>query len=164
MRLRQGRDDAPGSSMKRVLFRRFQQKTQNNGGRVALNEGIASLLVHALSQNIPFEPTKNDKQNLLVCDVLKYAHEHLEEDLSLGNLSKAFGYSNRHLSRMLTRNLSQKWNDYVHLLRVRKAHDLLREKPHLSVLDVALSCGFESSNTFYRAYKSVYGIAPRREK
>ena len=95
------------------LYHRFKQKTENNGGRVALNEGIAAFLVHALAQNTPFEPRKNDKQNLLVCDVLSYAHEHLEEDLSLGNLAKTFGYSNRHLSRILTRNLSQKWKHFI---------------------------------------------------
>jgi len=146
------------------LLARFLQKSENDGGRVALNDGIAALLTHALAKTIPFEQRKNDKQNLLVCDVLQYAHEHLQDDLSLSALSRTFGYSDRHLSRMLYKNLSQKWNDYVHALRCRRAHELLKENPTLSVLDVALSCGFESSNTFYRAYKNLYNVPPRREK
>ena len=146
------------------LYARFLQKSEKDGGRVALNEGIAALLTHALAKTIPFEQRKNDKQNLLVCDVLQYAHEHLQDDLSLSALSRTFGYSDRHLSRMLYKNLSQKWNDYVHALRCRRAHELLKENPTLSVLDVALSCGFDSSNTFYRAYKTLYNAPPRREK
>ena len=145
------------------LFSRFSQNKKNERGRVALNEGICALLTHALFKSVEFENRKTDKQNMLVCDVLHYAHEHLDEDVSLQNLSKVFGYSDRHLSRVLSKNLSQKWNDYLHVLRARKAHELLLENPSLSVLDIALSCGFESSNTFYRAYKSVYGVPPRRE-
>ena len=50
-----------------------------------------------------------------------------------------------------------------HLIRCRigAAARLLREQPKMSILDVALACGFASSQMFATAFRRVKGMAPR---
>jgi len=143
------------------LYQLYQNSQQNPTGRYAINEGAMSILLGAISQNTEFVPRKILTQDTLICDVLKYAHEHLDKDLSLRAVAKKFGYSYEHLSRTLNKNLSENWNSYINRLRVRRANQLLQEDSTSTVLEIALACGFDSPNTFYRAYKKEYGISPR---
>ena len=43
------------------------------------------------------------------------------------------------------------------IFRARIAHMLIESNKDSSVLDIALSCGFEMLNTFHRAYRRVFG-------
>lgn len=137
---------------------------QNGGGRYEMKESAFTLLLLALAEKNPLVPRGENKRGSLVRDVLQYAEEHYADELSLAALSKAFGYSREYLSRTLSKYLHENWNAYVGRLRARKAHALLISDDVSSVLDVALSCGFESASAFYAAYKREYGAPPRRAK
>lgn len=125
-------------------------------------EGCVNILLSEIAKNNPFVSREKDKQEDLICNILFYAEEHLDEELSLQKLSQTFNYSREHLSRLLHKYLSENWQNYVNRLRVKKAAFLLTQNPKESVIDVALSCGFDSANTFYRAYKKEFGSAPRK--
>ena len=139
-----------------------KEKYQNEVGRYEMNEGICKLLIAEIAKSVPFEKRKTNRQNDLVSSVLRHAAEHLSDDLSLTTLAKTFGYSHEHFSRILHRHLGENWNRYVNRLRVRSAHDMLVKNPSTSVLEIAMQCGFESPNTFYRAYHQEYGTPPRQ--
>ena len=140
-----------------------QDKSQKGAGRYEMSEGICKLLIAEIAKTVPFEKRKTNRQNDLVSSVLHYAAEHLSDDLSLTTLAKAFGYSHEHFSRILHRHLGENWNRYVNRLRVRMAHDALIKNPTTSVLEIAMRCGFESPNTFYRAYRQEYNSPPRQQ-
>lgn len=124
-------------------------------------EGILKLLIAEIAKNTPFEKQKDNKQTSLVNEILQYAAEHITDDVSLQTLAKRFNYSHTHLSRTLHRQLGEHWNRYVGRLRVRMANELLIKNPEVSVLEIALQCGFDSPNTFYRAYRQEFGSPPR---
>lgn len=46
-------------------------------------------------------------------------------------------------------------------LRLRKAGEILATAPSRPVADIAYACGFDSLATFYRAFRSSYGMTPR---
>ena len=135
---------------------------QNAVARYATFSGIAQLLLGAIAENTPFVPRETQRQNSLVCSILGYAEQHTQEDLSLSRIAELFNYSQEHLSRILHKFLSENWNAYVNRLRVRRTEALLKNDPQLPVLTAAFSCGFNSPNTFYRAYKKEFGKMPRR--
>lgn len=124
--------------------------------------GAAEMLLGKLAGAVPLESRRRDGNAELVCDVLRYAESHSAEDLSLAALSRRFGYSREHLSRILGRYLSEGWNGYVNRLRARRAEKMLSERTAENVLKIAYECGFESPNTFYRAYRKEFGKSPRR--
>ncbi len=148
----------------RLLAFLYDVCTDNSGndvGRYERNEGAAKLLLSEIAKSVPFEKRKDNRQTDLVAGILRYASDNLASDLSLKTLSKVFGYSHEHLSRILHRHLGENWNRYLGRLRVRAANTLLRQRPTASVLEIAAECGFDSPNTFYRAYNREYGMPPR---
>ena len=143
-----------------VLLTFFKSDLKNEAGRAETNKAIVKLLLARLNETVPFIKRKEDKQSELVEKILRYAAEHFSSDLSLHTLALRFGYSRDHLSRVLHRYLGVNWNVYVGGVRARAAHALLNSEQNASVLEIALRCGFESSNTFYRAYRREFGKTP----
>ncbi|MBQ7912781.1 MAG: AraC family transcriptional regulator [Clostridia bacterium] len=139
-----------------------EQNHPSDGGRYATIEGAMGILLGAIAQNTPFIDPIDDKQDALVFDVLHYAETHLQDDLSLRTVAKKFGYSYEHLSRLLRKYLHENWTTHVNRLRVIKTQSILENDPKTAVFPAALSCGFESANTFYRAYKKEFGVCPKR--
>lgn len=140
----------------------FCERTQNTDNVRTVFGGAAEILCGVLAERVALEQKREDKLSAFVCDILSYAANNAEGDLSLAALSATFGYSREHLSRILHRYLRESWNDYVNRLRVIKAECILRENKSANVLQTAYDCGFESSNTFYRAYKKEFGRSPKR--
>lgn len=140
----------------------FSINKSNSTAWIETLEGITKVLLAEIAEHNPFERRQTDKQSALVNEILKYADAHLNEDLSLRAIAKKFSYSHEHLSRLLHKYLQENWNTFVNRLRVQRANILLKKKT-VSVLSVALDCGFESMNTFYRAYKREFGKPPKQK-
>lgn len=146
-----------------TLYALYQAPKTSNAAIDETNIAIVKLLLAQLRESVPFSKRKTDKQNDLVAKILQYANERYEEDLTLLTLSARFGYSHTYLSRLLHRYLGINWNVYVGNVRARAAHTLLQNDETCSVLNAAFMCGFDSLNTFYRAYRRVYGKTPLKK-
>jgi len=146
-----------------ALYALCKENTQNEAGRYAIYSGAIEILLGLIAKNTPFAPRHQNTQSALVSDVLLYTEKHLFEDVSLSALAKVFGYSREHLSRLLHRQIGEHWNSYVNRQRARQAHLRLKKNADVSVLEIAYDCGFDSPNTFYRAYKKEYGKSPRNK-
>lgn len=146
-----------------LLYALHQRNRAFEVGRVETSKAIARLLLAEICESVPFIQRKTNPQNELVANILQYTAEHFSCDLSLGTLALRFGYSHDYLSRLLHRYLGVNWNIYVGNLRAREARALFEKGEGLSVVDAALSCGFESLNTFYRAYRRVFGTTPLKK-
>lgn len=53
------------------------------------------------------------------------------------------------------------FTDYVNSLRLEEAVRLLAEHPELTIEQVGTRAGFGSAATFYRQFKSSYGMSPK---
>ena len=146
-----------------ILLRLSKRKYEKDGDRVLTFEGILKILLARISENTEFIESGQNKQDFLICDLLQYAETHYTEDLSLKALARVFGYSHEHLSRIIHKYLLENWNVYTDRLRAKKVWALLKKDPSLPVLKAAFFCGFESANTFYRAYKREFGEPPKRK-
>jgi len=89
---------------------------------------------------------------------------YLDPELSLPRLAEALGCSVNHLSQAINAGHSMSFFDYVNQFRVAEAGRLLRQKDcrYPAILDVALSVGFNSTSTFYTAFKKATGQTPAR--
>jgi len=123
--------------------------------------GAVNVILSAISSDNPPIEKEPDRQSDLMCEILKYAAENIESDLSLKNLGYYFGYSEGHLSRLIHRFLNENWTQYVNRLRVKKADGLISQGKDVKISDVAFAVGFENLNSFYRAYKKEFGKNPK---
>jgi transcriptional regulator GlxA family with amidase domain len=86
-----------------------------------------------------------------------------DEPLPREELAKVANVSLRHLERLFRRHLGCSLREHYSLIRLQRARDLLRQTS-LTVLEVALACGFVNASHFSRAYRAKYGHPPRAER
>ncbi len=91
--------------------------------------------------------------------LLVHIQAHLDEDLSLAALSRKAGLSPFHLQRRFKESIGETPKAYTSRLRLeRGAFRLLVQDSN--VLDIALECGFQTHETFLRAFRRRFGRAP----
>ena len=95
--------------------------------------------------------------------VIELMQGHLEEPLSRGDLAKSTGLSTRQLERLFRKYLNRSPARYYLELRLNKARLLLLQT-NMSVIDVALACGFVSASHFSKCYRDFFGRTPRKER
>jgi AraC family transcriptional regulator len=91
--------------------------------------------------------------------LLKFAAVHPDADLSLAALSARAGLSPFHLHRTFVRATGETPKQFALRLRLNTAAAMLLERRN-SILDVALSCGFQNHEVFCRAFRHRFGVAP----
>jgi AraC family transcriptional regulator len=91
--------------------------------------------------------------------LLVHIQAHLEGDLGLAALSRKAGLSPFHLQRRFKAAIGETPKAYTLRLRLERA--AFRLLVHDStVLDIALECGFQTPETFLRAFRRHFGRTP----
>ena len=80
-------------------------------------------------------------------------------DLSLQVLANESGYSRVHFVRMFRAATGYSPHNYLLNLRLERARELLKN-PSLSLIDVALDCGFSSHSHMSRLFHKSVGVTP----
>lgn len=78
-------------------------------------------------------------------------------------LARLANISLRQLERLFRQHLRRSLGEHYMALRLDRARDLLRQTS-LSVLEIALACGFASASHFSRSYSTRFGHPPRSER
>ena len=91
--------------------------------------------------------------------VTDYLRKNLDRQVKLSELAKVACFSEFHFHRIFSAVTGETLNDFTNRLRLEKAARLLRYTDH-SLTDIALDCGFSSSATFSRAFRSAYDTSP----
>ena len=95
--------------------------------------------------------------------VIDLMEKHLEDPLSRADLARTSGLSTRQLERLFRKYLGRSPARYYLELRLNKARLLLLQT-NMSVIDVALACGFVSASHFSKCYRDFFGRTPRKER
>ncbi|RKR04232.1 AraC family transcriptional regulator with amidase-like domain [Kushneria sinocarnis] len=133
-----------------------------------LAHAVAEQLIHARMRS------RDDHQRQSLAHRLNVHHRpllkaialmetHLEAPLSPGELAAQVGLSARQLQRLFARQLETTPAQWYLELRLARARSLLQETD-MTVIAVALGCGFSSSSSFSRAYRRHFGHPPRQER
>ena len=101
--------------------------------------------------------TKSKKS--LLSEILIYLDMHYSEPLTIHTVSKALGYTPRHISRQLAPLHEYNFRTLLNLFRVERAKIKLRNSD-ARIIDVSLECGFVSERSFFRSFLKVEGVTP----
>lgn len=97
-------------------------------------------------------------------EVLKTALEYIETNLSADikteDVAAACYCSKAALEKMFRCLTRISVHDYIIRRRMMLAARTILEQPEISLLDVALSCGYSSNESFSRAFKNVWNCNP----
>jgi AraC family transcriptional regulator len=92
--------------------------------------------------------------------VTDHIEAHLDEGISLHDLAELAEMSDYRFARRFRDSTGLPPHQYVLRRRIERAKALLRRKD-LSILEVALSCGFSSQSHFAGAFRALAGVTPR---
>jgi len=91
--------------------------------------------------------------------VVAYIDANLDADLALDTLASVASFSKFHFQRQFAALFGMSVFEVVHLLRLKRASCDLAYRNH-SVIDVAFDAGYESPESFARAFKKRFGQSP----
>lgn len=108
-------------------------------------------------------PTRIGVRHPKLSTVIQMMENNIEEPVSPSILARDVGMSTRQLERLFSRYLNRSPKRYYMELRLQKARNLLMQT-EMSVINVALACGFASPSHFSKCYRAQYDTTPYRER
>ncbi len=92
--------------------------------------------------------------------VIDYIGKHLDEKLTLEQLSGVACFSKYHFHRLFTAYTGLSLQQYIRWLRLKRAAHQLIVENNKSIIEIAINAGFESHEAFTRAFKQSCGVSP----
>ena len=92
---------------------------------------------------------------------LDYMEEHIGEEVTIEELADTAALSVFYYQRLFSRLVKKSVREYIKLRRLARATEELSNKSN-RILDIALNYGFNSHETFTRAFKETYGMTPEQ--
>lgn len=115
----------------------------------------------AFASKKTYTETDTAETSETVTELIKYINENLYEPLSLSSLSDKFFLSQSQLGRLFKRATGTSVWEYITIKRLIAARNRIRVGDHAG--DVCTACGFKDYSSFYRMYKSRFGVSPKQD-
>lgn len=89
-----------------------------------------------------------------------------DPQLNMDTLAQKTNLSNGYLSKIINQKEGKNFYDFVNTFRIKevKAHLILPEYNHYSILGIGLEAGFKSKSTFNAVFKKMTGMTPSAYK
>lgn len=102
----------------------------------------------------------NDQYLPEIINVLEYIERHYREEIRIEELTELSHFSETHFRRKFGEYLNTSPAEYINLLRVKKACELLSNSND-DIADIGLKVGFQTTSSFIRNFKKFMGQVPR---
>jgi len=136
---------------------------QRHGRQLALEVSDQILHYPVREPDAPQRMALGSKQSELhpvVREVIAAMEENLEEPVSVPDLARTAGVSQRKLERLFRKYVGSSVISFYHVLRLQYARALLTNT-NLSVREVSVASGFASMSYFTKSFSAHFGKRPR---
>jgi AraC-like DNA-binding protein len=137
------------------------QKVTTQDQSTPLKLGYLHLFLSYMFSTLPLTQAKRNPHSSLAYQVLQYVSEHFTEPLTLENTARALGISRIHLSHIFSQQLNINFRQYINILRIDRARQLLQD-PSFSISQIAYLCGYGNQRTFHRAFLTQCSMPPNQ--
>ncbi len=153
---------ADASSLRTYIARAFQlyyrDAERNRFGIYSCVYSIIDILFRYYA--VPDYSASSGREKFEVLEqMLRYIQENSGQNLQLSDLAGKFYLSVGHVSRMFQRHLHTTFTNYLREVRLNNAYDLLLNT-NQSVTEIAISCGFGSTNRLIEVFSKKYNVTP----
>lgn len=107
-----------------------------------------------------FSKKLNDEYHFRTNLAIDYIQSHFGKSLSLNTLAGVARFSRFHFHRIFRTVTGETTNAFLKRIRLEKATNQLILEKNKSITEIALDCGFSSSQNFAKCFKAYYGITP----
>jgi len=101
-----------------------------------------------------------NQTNQLISNIQEYIDEnYMDPSLGLNKISNEFNISEGYFSHLFKEQTNINFVDYLEKVRIDKALELLKDEK-LSINSISEKVGYNSAQSFRRAFKRVCGLSP----
>jgi len=118
---------------------------------------IKTILPQISTRHLPIALPYTENKRML--QIISYIEEHISDKHTLETISKRFGLSDRTLSRFFKDTLKISFLQYLKLLRMVKAFELIQQKTY-SLSEIAYLTGYQSLASFSYTFYQVTNMRP----
>jgi AraC family transcriptional regulator len=95
-----------------------------------------------------------------VCLAMNFICDNLARELTLEEIAKSAAFSMFHFHRIFKTVVGETVAEFTRRLRLESAANKLQLDRHTVITDIALHCGFSSSQNFAKAFRQYFGLTP----
>ncbi|MDI9872077.1 helix-turn-helix domain-containing protein [Flectobacillus roseus] len=108
----------------------------------------------------------NENLAIRLKNLLETQQIYLQSELSLSQLSQELGVPAYQVSEVINRQYQETFFDLINRYRIEEIKRRLNDDQyaHLSILGIAMDCGFNSKSSFNTAFKKFTGMTPSEYK
>lgn len=118
---------------------------------------IFFLLVRHPNRFIPLQ-----EETHYIDNAIRYLQNNYIQQISLQELAGRYFVSPEHFSRVFKQKTGFNVSEYLNILRLQKAENLLKQLTAAPITEIAQDCGFNDSNYFCVKFKKLYGMPPKK--
>ncbi len=120
-------------------------------------ENATSLLIQMIYDNL-----NESKDNLIIKDVRNFLIDNISNSsIDMTVLTNKFGYNKDYLRKLFMKEYGESPLEYLNMLRISQAKDLLKKMKIYSIGEVSTLCGFNDPLYFSRVFKKKTGHSPK---
>ncbi|WP_377565728.1 AraC family transcriptional regulator [Paenibacillus chungangensis] len=149
-----------------LLFHRIYEALRHGRPSASLQAmGSLHMLLASYSEALlPLSPTarhsKQKESDRLYQQVVHYLSTQYTHPVSIEAMAETLGYNRAYLSRLFKRQTGLSPVTFLLRLRLDKARHMLRERPELTIEQVAASVGIQDALYFSKQFRNIHGQSP----
>ena len=105
------------------------------------------------------KPSTEQDYHERIVRTLVYIQRHLDDELELENLASTAAFSRFHFHRVFRGLVGESLKEHIRRLRLERAAQALKQQDR-PITDIAFSAGFETHESFTRAFGAMFGVSP----
>ncbi len=155
------RDEASASLLNKILDEHSSKKASD---QIAI-KGYTYLLIsnlinkHSETTFTEIRYRQHADKSVKVNDAIMYIEDNFSEDISTKYLSKLSHVSEAHFCRIFKEATGKSAKEYITEKRLSTALELIKSTD-MTILEIAMQCGFSDANYFSRIFKKHKRISP----
>ena len=106
----------------------------------------------------------SDNIGTKIFESIDYIDKNFDTSITLEDIAKMSGITPNYFSKLFKDYININLWDYITAKRVEKAKKMINEKTDETMLSIAISCGFNNTANFNRAFKAHTGLTPSEFK
>ncbi len=138
--------------------------------------GYKALKQSELSMNREFPKTQRKYEKSSLTDeesktimselstIMTEEKPYMDSDLTIISLAERLSISRHHLSQVINREMGQNFYEFINTYRIYEIQSrlLIDMNESENILDVAFKVGFDSKSAFYKYFRNIMGITPKK--
>ncbi len=121
--------------------------------------GWAQIIMSRIIPKLSVDKLSTGENPEIISQIMSYISQNYTKSQTLDMLSSELGINKYYISRIFSQKIKMNFRSYIGMLRANHAAQLINTSDAV-MSDIAAASGFESLRSFFRVFRSVYGVSP----